>query len=281
MVNTIHRWDPEKVLGDKKRNPSILIVAARGSGKSVALRSLFEDRVEAYDRVFVVSRSAPTLEWYEEWLPCRDGAPEPFVLLDNRPSFLKALVTSLGSVEAGKRGRTLVLLDDVIEQGRTRYNTGLSSLYTHGRHFGITVVMVTQSLSEVSTAIRKNSEVKLVGSLTNGSEIEGVCSEFLSWCLSPNPDEWPELKGERGKGYITPKPTHQKKYLLALFRSCTVFRQYGFIVIDSTERALFDEAVSWYKAPKSFVTGVARERSLKTSDLELDFEGPSTKVDDV
>ena len=277
---TISKWDPYSVLGDPKKHPSIVVCAARNSGKTVTVRSIFEPLLDleaedgGYDAVFVCSRSAPTLEAYTEWIPVESPSgkarPDPFVDIRERPGFLSALLRTLAKTHhipllhctesannssaggnpqqvAKRLRRTLVILDDILEIGQTRYNKELSSLYTEGRHYGITVVTITQSLSELSTATRKNTTVFLCGQLTSGTEVKAVCDQYLSFCIEPNPEEWPNLPTV-GPALEQKKPTKQKEYLLALFRACTTLRRYGFLVVDFDKPALFTEAIAWYKA---------------------------------
>lgn len=282
----IEKWDPYGVLGVSGKNPSVVVCAARNSGKTVTVRAILEPllartpRKGGYDAVFVVSRSAPTLDAYADWVPIEGPAgeprPDPFINLRDRPRFLAALVRALSKSSrvsdrwGPRQRRTLVILDDFLEVGRTRYDAALSSLYTEGRHIGVTVVTLTQSLSELSTATRKNTTVFLCGQLTSGQEAKAVCDQYLSFCIEPDPADWPAIPG------LKKKPTKQRDYLLALFRACSTHKRYGFLVVDFDRPALFSEAVAWFKAEAPGKRGgdpgaPPGPSLLQTGDLELDL----------
>ena len=251
----IEKWDPMRVLGVPGESPSVVVVATRRSGKTVLVRHLVGPLFDlppsrgGYDSVFVCSRSPVTLDAWADIIPV-DGEADPFIDLRAEPDFLTTLTTCLAacpSVRSGRKQRqrrTLLILDDFLEVGRTRFNTALNEFYTAGRHLGVTVISITQSLKELSTAVRKNASVTVIGRLTLGADIQSVCDDYLAWCLPHTAALYPTLPGEKGE-----VPKKRKEYLTALFRACTAKKRYGWIVVDNTARALFSEAVFWYKAP--------------------------------
>lgn len=270
---TLKRWRPGDVLGQVGSSPRVVVVAASNSGKTVLTRAILgplmvkhpEDG--GYDGVWVLSRSDATLENWEDLVPLPEDpkAPLPLVNIKRHTVFLQALVNVLGRADmrtvdildqdGRPTGRTrprrsLVVLDDILEQGKTRYDVALSGLFTEGRHIGVTTVLITQSLSEISTTIRKNASTVLIGRLTSGTELEGVAKQYLGYCLPADPKRWPRPEGmTKATHKLLTKASKKHAYLVELVRRTT--ENYGFVVVDFDRPSTdWDKCVRVYRVTR-------------------------------
>lgn len=196
----LEEWDPATFQTEASPFPSVVVLAARGEGKTTALKAILTEHVRikggrrgartagpGFDGVFVFSNSVATLAAYA-FLPAvhtRARDFSNFVRLEDDPGAIERLIRAQEDVRAGGRTppRLLVILDDVL--GSVRSNAALNRIYTQGRHASIACVLVVQAFTtDLATSIRKNTDLWLSLRVRSGPERKAFSEEVLAGCVS-------------------------------------------------------------------------------------------------
>ena len=135
-------------------NSSMLFSGASGSGKTAAIRALWNQNKHQWDWVILFCNS-PSVDHEYSFIPenCR---------LEWAESTLTAIMqTQRDYIKAGQTKNLLLIFDDVIAGSINHNNKLLNKLMTSARHYAITVIVATQRLTLVSPTIRDNVQVVL------------------------------------------------------------------------------------------------------------------------
>ncbi len=250
---SIPEWDLCDLL-ERGKFPSILIVAARGEGKSVLLRHLYRQRIrkapvsEGFKFTFVYSNSPATLRSYREFVePVQLGDdPEPVNFIDfarDGASHIARLVEA-----QNRRGddapRVLLVLDDVLTSD-LRNNDTVTKLFTQGRHSRISVVLVSQAWSgALAPAVRKNADLIFLLRCRSGVENKLIRDESIKGCIAP--DDVGRVRLPSGV-----VPDSEEKLARGILQECT--GNYRALVIDQRVRETrAAKMLAWYRVPEKY-----------------------------
>lgn len=179
---------------DFPERPSVLLVSQRRAGKSTALRSLLKEHGFKYDEIYVISQTA---KFNNDYYFVKPDHIFPVEVMDT----LIPLILNAAEEDILKKRRVerLIILDDVM--GYVRNNDAVSSLFTRGRHFNISVFLVVQRISAVKPEIRNNSDI-VMSALSKSKDVQDF---FVNEFLSANFD-----KNEANSLFrrVTDKPFH-------------------------------------------------------------------------
>lgn len=143
----------EQLKEDIKFPSSILIIGKKFSGKTNLLRNLINKK--KFDNVFVITLSGHTGNLTK--LATDEENIIPGINDDIIDFILEFQVDN-------PKSKTCILFDDFIDSERTlRSVPKIMQLATSGRNFNITVLISSQTVAQVPTAIRKNVEYLLIG----------------------------------------------------------------------------------------------------------------------
>lgn len=192
---------------------AIALIAKRNAGKSRLLRWLIKLERDRWDEVFIVSKTDAISGFYE-----KSGLVERRYVFEKYSDEwmgrlferMKRLNSGIGE-DKSRMKRVMVVLDDVLGtenmggNSRNKY-PNYTSAFTAGRHYGISIIVVAQSVRLLSPVVRNQCDFLCVSQMNHASK-KIVCEEFLM-------------------GDITPQE------LLKLINRCTTNHQ--FLVINNT-----------------------------------------------
>ena len=221
LDSSIKEFDPETL----PQGFFMIVVAPRRSGKSEKIQSLLNDiyksKNQRFDYVFLFSA---TDAGFEGQIPptyrFRDLAHLPYVC--NKQAEVKQYNLSVKDKKKRVKSRVLIVLDDMIgeQKGKNslKHNDVIRKLAVNGRHLsdnvegnGISVIVITQAAKSIPKTIRMQTDVVLVGRISNRVERQTIIEEFCT------------LKSD--------KAGMQRAY--SLFDNITLSKAYRFIAISN------------------------------------------------
>lgn len=151
-------------LNSMVKNPTILLNAKRGSGKSVCIKHLlwYFGSILHYPVGVLCSKSEAVDPFYQKFFPdsfiydsCTD---ELFIKILNRQrKLISDNKKKQANGESIKDSRLIVVLDDVISDAKAWKNSAaLGEIMFNGRHYDITFILAVQDVVAVGPAIRLN-----------------------------------------------------------------------------------------------------------------------------
>lgn len=153
----VNRFDLKSMVN----NPTILLNAKRGSGKSVCIKHLLNyfSSYLHYPVGILCSKSEAVDPFYQKFFPdsfiydsCSD---ELFNKILTRQS--KLISENKKNPDKQKDSRLIVVLDDVISDAKSWKNSNaLNEIMFNGRHYDITFILAVQDVVAVGPAIRLN-----------------------------------------------------------------------------------------------------------------------------
>ena len=188
---------------DRIRIPmSCSIASARNTGKTVLSSVLIQRllKTKKVDMVLVMSQTQHVNDDYK-FLPAR--LRQPF-----NEDVIKKLMDKQASKQKKKRQQVLLVLDDVLSDKEAEKSRFVKKLYTLGRHYSISIMLISQTSNVALTpAIKQNSDY-LIYSRQNRHFLQSL------WTSVPNIDL---------KSFIAFSEANNKDY--------------RFIVVDSTSQS--------------------------------------------
>jgi hypothetical protein len=141
-------------LSDMIKTPfSMAVASKRCTGKTMMVSVLIQHLVYArkIDMVLVMSQTAHVNDDYWFISPrLRQPFSEPI---------LKKLMDKQASVKKGKRDQILLVLDDVLSTKEAEHSRFIKRLYTLGRHYDISIILISQTSNVALTpAIKQNAD---------------------------------------------------------------------------------------------------------------------------
>lgn len=155
----------------------VTLVAKRKSGKSYLLRHIVKHYAHNYSKIFVCCPTEELRPFYSSFVPSNCIFPTYTEEWGNE-LLLRLHVANKGTDEKDMK-RVLLILDDLVSDIDLHHSSSIETIYSRGRHLGITMCLTTQYLKNVSPLIRSNSDFILVGQ-QNKASVELLCSDFLS-----------------------------------------------------------------------------------------------------
>jgi hypothetical protein len=181
---------------------SISISSSRNTGKTVMCSVLIKALLKSkkVDMVLVMSQTQHVNDDYK-FLPAR--LRQPF-----SEDVIKKLMDKQGKIPKKKRDEILLVLDDVLSDKEAEKSRFVKKLYTLGRHYNISIILISQTSNVALTpAIKQNSDY-LIYSRLNRYMLESL------WASVCNIDK---------KSFIAFSEENNKDY--------------RFIVVDSTSQS--------------------------------------------
>jgi len=181
-LGAFRQFDPE----DLPQHFSMLFVAPRGSGKTVALRHILYKIKGRFKKAYLFSQTASFQEGAYDYIPAQNifNGFDEFALRDivNKN---KEILTRNKSLPKKLRidNPVLVVLDDVVTDKAMQTSETLKSLFTLGRHIHISVVILLQNISSrdgMSTICRKNVDCFFGWSTHDALSREMISESFAS-----------------------------------------------------------------------------------------------------
>jgi len=132
---------------------SMALASKRNTGKtllvSVLIKALLQEK--AVDMVLVMSQTQHVNDDYS-FLPKR--LRQAF-----SEELIKKLMDTQGKVKKAKRDQILLVLDDVLSDKEAEKSRFIKRLYTLGRHYDISIILISQTSNVALTpAIKQNSD---------------------------------------------------------------------------------------------------------------------------
>jgi hypothetical protein len=150
-------------------NPTIIINAKRGSGKSTLVRELinFFNIVKKYPCGVLCSYSEKVDPYYSEFFPdsyIYDDCEKMLSKVVKRQIKIKA--ENKKRKEEGKKEideRILVVMDDCISDAKTwSKSENLKEIFFNGRHYNITLIIVSQDIVAIPPSFRSNTDIVML-----------------------------------------------------------------------------------------------------------------------
>ena len=173
-----------------ERHFVMLLAAPRRSGKSYLVNKLLiEGGIgKQYDHIIIAS---PTMEFKDEY-EIEDKLPKVKIhkftnnLKDNVQILMmeqkRANKLHFEQPTKYKAVHTLLILDDCIDSKLMQYRSSeniADELAERGRHYNMSLIVSSQSLSSISPSLRKNAELIILFSPTNYADVERVLGEYV------------------------------------------------------------------------------------------------------
>lgn len=159
----------------------VTLVAKRKSGKSYLLRHIVKHYAHNYSKIFVCCPTEELRPFYGSFVPSNCIFPTYTEEWGNE--LLLRLHEANKGTDENEMKRVLLILDDIVSDVDLHHSSSIETIYSRGRHLGITMVLTTQYLKNVSPLIRGNSDY-ILAAQQNKASVELLCSEFLSGDIS-------------------------------------------------------------------------------------------------
>jgi hypothetical protein len=174
-VPELKEWDPKAVTPES----TLLFLGKRRSGKSVGMKNMAYLLKDQIANTLVISQTEKVNGFYQEFLPriFVHSAYNPLLLLKlfQRQEKL-AKMKEAGVIKDFEY--VLVILDDVISDPIIRNDPMLIKSFTEGRHFHLTVMLVSQYPKAVNTRVRGNSDFAFIFRTSSPAQLESLYEDF-------------------------------------------------------------------------------------------------------
>ena len=198
-------------------NNTVVICGMRRSGKSELGRILVKTEKSKFNHVFAISATNNCNNFYNEFVD------EKNIILIYSEEWVNQLFAKMEEMNLGKNKNspdivnTLLIIDDSASNEGFKSSNSLERLFTIGRHYHISVLLICQRIKSLSTTCRINTNFLICG-LLNKQSVDLLIQEY-------------------SLGDIETK-TFQEKYRIAV-------QNYGFLIICNSSS---DENLNSYYA---------------------------------
>lgn len=183
----VQHYDVNELLAPG-RFPTILVVGARGSGKSVLLRDLlFRFHNAGVPRVCVFSPTEQVNSFFSTFIPATFiHSPISIEALDAvwKGQHELAMRKAVGQLSADADIRLILVLDDCAHDKKFLASKSLREMFLNGRHSGIIVIVTLQYLLDLCVALRSNAEVIFVQREDSAKNRERLYTQIASFMPS-------------------------------------------------------------------------------------------------
>jgi hypothetical protein len=185
-------------------NKTVSLVAKRGSGKSLLLKYLVDNRKHDFERIFVICPTECVNAFYS------DMVEENCIFSSWNESWCEALITKMSDKNKGQkkeeRKNVLLIIDDVCSDTNFHQSNALKKLYARGRHINISIIITCQYLNSLPPLARNNCDYLIAGQM-NKQSVSLLCEEYMTGDL-------------------------EKPDFIKLYQKAT--KDYGFLLINNT-----------------------------------------------
>ena len=150
-----------------------IICGKSKSGKSCLLKYVLSSKKSKFQKIYVISGTEEINGFYSTFIP-KDCIFEKF-----SEDWILKLITKLRDYKKqnNKLYNTLLVLDD-LGGNKDFYNSNaLQTIFTQGRHYGVSVCILIQYISQVQPILRCNANFVIVGQ-SNQKSAEVLVDEF-------------------------------------------------------------------------------------------------------
>jgi len=219
----VPEWRP---LGTNWRNDfSMLVCASRNSGKTHLVTKLWTDYWSVhFNTVVCFSNSLCNNHW-------ADILPGKLLFRGySEEALKKTFDVAYRMKSTGHKWRCLVLFDDCISV-KQRYSEQIRRCFTEGRHYGISVCFITQSITNVvDSSWRDNLTHLIILNLRSTKQKKFVIENFLN--------------DEVGDDLVPKNYRHNEKiWLMKMLKA--VCYDYGAVVIDYESKSRNSNIARW------------------------------------
>ena len=208
------------------KNKTVILCGKRCSGKSQLMRYILIKSKHQFKKVFVICPTEQINHFYK-------GLIKDENIFDSyNEQWVENLMKRMGSENDGKTDKeashVLLILDDCCSDSNFHQSKTLKQLFTKGRHYKITIVILCQYPYHIPPICRVNCDFIAVGQL-NTQGIEILTKEFLM-------------------GEIT------RKDFLKMYYDST--NNYKFLLINnnsSSDNSNLDEIYGTLKVPEKYI----------------------------
>lgn len=241
VIPTVKNFDPKTL----PENFSMIIYGRRRSGKTFQLRQAVYDIRKRFTDVYLFSDTAELQDEDYQYIPSKNR------IKGLQEDKMEAIISKQKEIIQYNKAKSkndqiksvpLIILDDIISDPKVRSSSVLNSLYTLGRHVGISVITLTQEIGGkygVPRVLRSNCDC-VIGFYAH-SEIDRkmICQQYAS-----------VSDGGSKEGAIYFKSIASEPYTSAVFD------------LQNTQARTYEEYIYKYKVPKKqpkFMIGDDRE----------------------
>jgi len=173
----LEEWNPDRLMS-KLPGVNILLCGIRRGGKSNACSALIERTKKHFDLVIAFVGSASCNPVLEQQM-IDNGWDTRFFFSEYKDELMKKLLVQQQDLKKqGRTRRVLVIVDDVILQGKCR--DSLANLGIRGRHFLVSIFMCCVSYTTCPKRLRRSLDCLLVFSLPMSGDLQVLTWEFAS-----------------------------------------------------------------------------------------------------
>ena len=170
-----------------------VLLGPSGAGKGIVLQNMIMDIYDkCFERVYIFS---PSVHVDQTWLPVKEYLKKEINMKDNEPPLyydhydpfsLEMIIDTQRKIvehqkkqkETKKLFQIMIIVDDFADDPMfSRKSQLLHSLFTRGRHSGISTVVSTQKFTAIHPIIRVNATELLVFRLRNFKDLEAFVEE--------------------------------------------------------------------------------------------------------
>lgn len=182
-METIKVWNPKDLVD----YATVIIYAKRRSGKSVSVQDIIYHNRKRFDDIYLFSN---TIELQSD--DVYSFVPKENKYNDLKPDVVAKLmeeqkqhVIKYHKDKKHKVPHLCIVLDDILSSKnfQNQSNNIIKSLFTDGRHYHITLFVLTQSFSGregVPPVYRKNADHLMAFFLHNQDDRDGMAKQYLS-----------------------------------------------------------------------------------------------------
>lgn len=191
---------------------SMLIYGSRRCGKSTICKHIIESNKlnDKYDHIICMSKNKDTLNDMSEYI-----SGDLFFNEFNSQILLNTCKVSEDLEYKGNTKTFLIILDDVNGKD-SKYDEHVNNVYSMGRHMNISIIWITQHITNINPSNRNNSDIILIGRMNTSTEKKQVMDHFLMGTRDEDMDN---------------NKTDNKVYRILIKKYTENFK---FIVIDNT-----------------------------------------------
>lgn len=162
-------------------NKTLTLVGKRCSGKSYMLKHIVMHEIHLFSKVFCICPTECVNNFYG------DIIPQNCIYEEYSEEWASQLIHKLtienSNKTKDKQKKVLLILDDLISDINFHQSKTLKTIYSRGRHIGLSVLVTTQHLYSLSPLIRANSDY-IFCSQQNRASVELLQSQFMSGNIS-------------------------------------------------------------------------------------------------
>ena len=159
---------------------SIGIVAKRKAGKSELVKYILHHYNKMFSKILIISGTEHINGFYRKL----NFVDPKYIYNSYDEALVNGILTKMANINRNKTKKDsefkhiLLLLDDVCSSFNTHSSKSFEKLFTTGRHYGITTIVVQQYVNHIPPVARSNCDY-ILASQTNTQGLEILSTEYL------------------------------------------------------------------------------------------------------